>query len=59
MENCGTCRFYSGVDEAAAAKAAGIGAILRGRCRRFPAEVAKRPDEWCGEFAASVVEKVK
>jgi hypothetical protein len=50
MEACVTCRFFVGVDEAAVAKAALAGGVLRGRCRRFPEELAKQPDQWCGEF---------
>lgn len=49
---CAACRWFEppkAGERVAVAAAAGID-LSRGVCVRYPATVAKRPDERCGEF---------
>lgn len=49
---CGNCQFSEGrhASPEAAARAEEAGHPVPAlHCRRYPAPVAKRPDQWCGE----------
>ena len=51
LDLCGGCRFFLARKRLppGAAMLAGVDP-KEGRCRRFPQEVTKSADAWCGEF---------
>lgn len=42
MDKCGECRFWKNYQ------------FIAPMCRRYPLNIGKGPDDWCGEFKISI-----